>query len=191
MNNKRENKPENKSKNILIVVDYQNDFVSGALANTAAAALEQGLALRIAQQLESGGKVLFTKDTHEPDYLDTREGQFLPVPHCIKGTNGWQLYGALHIYDTGAHENVALMEKPTFGAAQLPAAVQALCGGEPQHIELCGVVTDICVVSNAIVLHTAFLQAHIAVNSSLCAAATPEGHRRALDLLAGMGYEIV
>ncbi len=101
-------------------------------------------------------------------------------------------YGALHAYEQAAPQaGVAFLDKPTFGAEGLPAAVKALCGGEPDMIEVCGVVTDICVVSNCIVLHTAFLNAQVRVCAGLCAAGTPEGHRRALEVLAGMGYEVV
>lgn len=177
-------------KELLVVIDYQNDFVTGALANPAAAALEDGIAARVEAHLARGGFVLFTRDTHAPDYLETREGRFLPAPHCIRGTEGWRLYGALARYETGVQERVAVADKPTFGSAALPAEAAALCGGAPERIELCGVVTDICVVSNAIVLHSAFLNSRVAVLKNLCAAATPEGHARALALLAGMGYEL-
>ncbi len=177
-------------KKLLVVVDYQNDFVTGALANPAAARLEHALAARVERHLAQDGAVLFTLDTHGSDYLDTREGTFLPVPHCLRGTDGWMLYGALREYQKGVRDNVAFLEKSTFGSAALPGAVLALCGGEPLSIEICGVVTDICVVSNAIVLHSFFLNAPVTILRDLCAAATPEGHQRALDLLAGMGYGI-
>ena len=167
-------------RELLVVIDYQNDFVTGALGNPAAAALEPGIAARVAAQLERGGRVLFTRDTHGTDYLNTREGRFLPVAHCIKGSQGW-----------GVRDGVSIVDKPTFGCAALPAEAEALCGGAPDSIEICGVVTDICVVSNAVLLHSAFLNARVAVLKDLCAAATPEGHARALALLAGMGYEIV
>lgn len=177
-------------KRLLVVVDYQNDFVTGALANPAAEALEPGIAARVRDYLEAGQYVLFTRDTHEADYLTTREGRFLPVAHCIKGTDGWRLYGSLAQYEEGVRDGVSIVEKPTFGCAALPGEVLALCGGEPDCIEVCGVVTDICVLSNAILLHTHFLGAEIAILKDLCAAATPEGHRRALDVLAGMGYAV-
>ena len=178
-------------RELLVVIDYQNDFVTGALGNPAAAALEPGIAARVAAQLERGGRVLFTRDTHGTDYLNTREGRFLPVAHCIKGSQGWGLYGSLSQYETGVRDGVSIVDKPTFGCAALPAEAEALCGGAPDSIEICGVVTDICVVSNAVLLHSAFLNARVAVLKDLCAAATPEGHARALALLAGMGYEIV
>lgn len=178
-------------RELLVVIDYQNDFVTGALGNPAAAALEPGIAARVAAQLERGGRVLFTRDTHGTDYLNTREGRFLPVAHCIKGSQGWGLYGSLSQYETGVRDGVSIVDKPTFGCAALPAEAEALCGGAPDSIEICGVVTDICVVSNAVLLHSAFLNARVVVLKDLCAAATPEGHARALALLAGMGYEIV
>lgn len=178
-------------KKLLVVVDYQNDFVCGALANPAAAALESGIAAAVAAQLEQGGYVLFTRDTHAEDYADTREGRSLPVAHCIRGTDGWHLYGALAPYEDGVRDRVAFVDKPTFGSAALPAEAEALCGGEPDVIDVCGVVTDVCVLSNSIMLHTAFLHADIRVLSALCAAGTPEGHTRALTLLRGMGYTVV
>ena len=139
-------------RELLVVIDYQNDFVTGALGNPAAAALEPGIAARVAAQLERGGRVLFTRDTHGTDYLNTREGRFLPVAHCIKGSQGWGLYGSLSQYETGVRDGVSIVDKPTFGCAALPAEAEALCGGAPDSIEICGVVTDICVVSNAVLL---------------------------------------
>ena len=175
-------------RELLVVIDYQNDFVTGALGNPAAAALEPGIAARVAAQLGRGGRVLFTRDTHGTDYLNTREGRFLPVAHCIKGSQGWGLYGSLSQYETGVRDGVSIVDKPTFGCAALPAEAEALCGGAPDSIEICGVVTDICVVSNAVLLHSAFLNARVAVLKDLCAAATPEGHARALALVGGLGY---
>lgn len=178
-------------KKLLVVVDYQNDFVTGALASEAAARLEQGIADKVQRHLAEGGVVLFTRDTHGEDYLSSREGQYLPVPHCIRGTDGWHLYGALSMYEDGVRDGVAFVDKPTFGSAALPGAVLALCGGEPESIEVCGVVTDICVISNAILLHSFFLNAPVTVHGSLCAAASEENHRRALAVLQGMGYRVV
>ena len=178
-------------KDILVVIDYQIDFVTGALANPAAAELEDAIHAKVRSYLEAGRPVIFTKDTHLDDYLETREGRFLPVPHCIRGSEGWGLYGSLAEYEQGVRDGVMIVEKATFGSPALPAAVRLLCGGEPERVELCGVVTDICVVSNAILLHSEFLNAEIAVDGGLCAAMTKENHERALALLAGMGYTVL
>ena len=174
--------------NLLVVVDYQNDFVSGALGFGAAQALEGPIAARVEQALAGDWRVIFTRDTHGPDYLNTREGRFLPVPHCLRGSGGWHLYGSLAAYEASSDPRVAFVDKPTFGSAGLASAAEALCGGEPGRIELCGVVTNICVVSNAILLHSRFLNSEIAVLQILCAAADPADHENALRLLAGMGY---
>ena len=174
--------------NLLVVVDYQNDFVSGALGFGAAQALEGPIAARVEQALAGDWRVIFTRDTHGPDYLNTREGRFLPVPHCLRGSGGWHLYGSLAAYEASSDPRVAFVDKPPFGSAGLASAAEALCGGEPGRIELCGVVTNICVVSNAILLHSRFLNSEIAVLQNLCAAADPADHENALRLLAGMGY---
>ncbi len=179
------------AKNILIVVDYQNDFVNGSLKNDAAVKLEKGIEKEVEQALANGNIVLFTLDTHEQDYLNTREGTFLPVEHCINGTDGHKLYGTLAKYEANIHENVHLLNKPTFGSNKICAKVQEICGGEPSEITICGVVTDICVISNAIILHSNFLNSKITLKSNLCAAVTQEGHNRALDVLRGMGYNVV
>lgn len=176
---------------LLIVVDYQNDFVAGALGFEAARALEDPIADMVKQVLAEGGRVLFTRDTHQPDYLNTREGKFLPVPHCIKGTDGWHLYGRLAAYESITLPGITILDKPTFGSAQIAPASRTLCGGDPEEILICGVVTNICVVSNAIVLHSAFLNADVTVRADLCAAGDPADHENALHLLKGMGYHIV
>ena len=175
---------------LLIVVDYQNDFVAGALGFEAARALEDPIADMVKQVLAEGGRVLFTRDTHQPDYLNSREGKFLPVPHCIKGTDGWHLYGRLAAYESITLPGITILDKPTFGSAQIAPASRTLCGGDPEEILICGVVTNICVVSNAIVLHTNFLNSRITVLQDLCAAPDPADHQNALRLLAGMGYHI-
>lgn len=175
---------------LLIVVDYQNDFAAGALGFEAARALEDPIADMVKQVLAEGGRVLFTRDTHQPDYLNTREGKFLPVPHCIKGTDGWHLYGRLAAYESITLPGITILDKPTFGSAQIAPASRTLCGGDPEEILICGVVTNICVVSNAIVLHTNFLNSRITVLQDLCAAPDPADHQNALRLLAGMGYHI-
>ena len=166
---------------LLVVVDYQKDFVDGALGYPGAEALEGPLYDKVRSALADGWKVIFTRDTHAPDYLDTREGRFLPVPHCIEGSEGWHLYGKLAEFETAGSESIAFVDKPTFGSMELPEAARALCG----------VVTNICVVSNAVVLHSAFLSSTITVLKDLCGTGDNAMGQKALDLLAGMGYRVV
>lgn len=177
-------------KNLLVVIDYQNDFVTGALANEAAVPLESKIDAQVRAALAQGDCVIFTRDTHDENYLQTREGKFLPVPHCVRGTHGWRLYGALAAYEQPGVQPVAVVDKPVFGSTALPAEAQRLCGGAPQRITLCGVVTDICVISNAVLLHSAFPEAEITVRSDLCAGLTPQKHAAALDIMRGLGYNV-
>ena len=176
---------------LLVVVDYQKDFVDGALGYAGAETLEASLYDKVQAALADGWKVLFTRDTHSPEYLDTREGRFLPVPHCIKGSEGWHLFGKLAEFEAAGNESIAFVDKPTFGSMELPEAARALCGGEPEEIALCGVVTNICVVSNAVVLHSAFLSSTITLLKDLCGTGDDAMGRKAFDLLAGMGYNVI
>lgn len=174
-------------KKATIIIDYQNDFVSGSLGFADAAALEPGLC-QLAQQTLATEEVLFcTLDTHENDYLFTREGRFLPVPHCIKGSEGWHLYGALRALEE--NPRVHLLEKPGFGSPDLAAALCYACGGEPDCITLAGVVTNICVLSNAVLLQTAFPHAALVVKGGLCAA-VGDAHENALSLMRGLGITV-
>lgn len=169
----------------LIVVDYQVDFVSGALGNSDAAALEAGIAARIRQARENGEDVIFTLDTHEADYLSTREGKYLPVPHCIRGTQGHGLYGAVAPEQQPGDQ---VFCKETFGSKALFAALQ-----EKGYtaVELCGVVTNICVISNAVLAKTALPEADVSVNAALCASNDPVLHRKALDVMASFQVRIL
>lgn len=176
-------------KQLLVVVDYQNDFVNGALGFTGAELLEPGITKAVEETLAQGGYVLFTRDTHEDDYLQTREGQYLPVPHCINGTTGHQLFGGLHRYEASPLPHVALLDKPTFGSPNIAQSAVALCGGAPTNITVCGVVTDICVIANTIALHTAFTNASIAVNTALVGSGNPQNAQSALNILLGMGIQ--
>ncbi|MDD3429170.1 MAG: isochorismatase family protein [Oscillospiraceae bacterium] len=177
-------------KNLLVVVDYQTDFVTGALGFAQAQALEKGIAEKVRQHLAQGGFVIFTKDTHTQDYLNTPEGKFLPVAHCIKDTEGHKLYGSLSAYEETADFSVRIIEKNNFGSAALAEEACALLNGTPDSIELCGVVTNICVISNAILLQTAFPNATLTVHANLCAA-VGSAHQEALSIMAGLGMHIV
>jgi nicotinamidase-related amidase len=174
-------------KKLLVVVDYQNDFVDGALGFTGAEKLEAGIVDAVEGTLATGGFVLFTRDTHPATYLDTREGKHLPVPHCLTGTPGRQLYGRLHRYEQASVPHTAVLDKPGFGSPDIVAAAARLCGGAPDLVELCGLVTDICVVTNALLLHTGLQDAQVRVLPALCGSGSAEGHQAALRVLRGMG----
>ncbi|MDL2327037.1 cysteine hydrolase [Ruminococcaceae bacterium OttesenSCG-928-A11] len=174
-------------KKLLVVIDYQNDFVSGALGFEGAEKLEPGIIAAVEATVAAGGKVLITRDTHEKDYLETREGRFLPVPHCVRGTAGHQLYGGLHRYEQASMPGTMVIDKATFGSQTIAEAARALCGGDPDEITVCGVATDICVVTNTLILHTAFLGTAIRVDRALCGSGNKAGEAAALALLEGMG----
>ena len=168
----------------LFVIDYQNDFVDGALGFPGAEKLDAGIAAKVRAYGE--GRVLFTRDTHFDNYPDTREGKLLPVPHCIRGTEGWTLEPEI---GKACCRGMISFEKPTFGSTALMHHVAALAmekgfiGGKGMTIELCGVCTDICVVSNALLIKAALPEADLVVNSALCAGVTLQKHEAALETM--------
>lgn len=173
---------------ILIAVDLQNDFVSRALGTKEAEAIIPSAAARIREYREAGNPVIATMDTHGTDYALTQEGRRLPVPHCIRGTEGWQLDPAIR----EALGDSLLVEKPTFGSVRLPEIVRETAGDSKDlTIELLGLCTDICVVSNALLLKAAFPEAVLQVNSACCAGVTPEKHRAALETMASCQIDIL
>ncbi len=172
-------------KSCLIVIDYQTDFVTGSLGNPAALALEDGIAERIAACRENGDDILFTLDTHEADYMTTHEGRNLPVPHCILGTPGHDLYGRV---GEARHAEDPMFQKETFGSRGL---FQHLRESGYDEVELCGVVTNICVVSNAVLARTALPEAEITVRGSLCASNDPKLHQAALDVMRTLHINIL
>ena len=179
---------------VLIVVDMQRDFITGALGSAEAAAIVPAVCARIRQAHEAGTRVLFTLDTHEADYLDTREGRLLPVPHCIRGTEGWALHPDIA---RACAPGMISFEKPTFGSVQLSHYVARLAGeqgasdGRGMTIELCGVCTDICVVSNALLLKAALPEAELVVQAALCAGVTSEKHEAALMTMRSCQIQVV
>ena len=164
----------------LIVVDMQNDFTVGTLGSPHAAAIIPNVVEKVKA---FSGKVIFTRDTHGTDYLQTQEGKKLPVVHCVKDTNGWQICDELIPYvDT-------TVDKVTFGSVQLPHLLRSL--GEPiEEIELCGLCTDICVISNAMILKAAFPEVAIRVDASCCAGVTTESHNTALNAMKAVQIEV-
>ena len=165
---------------VLIVVDMQNDFVSGALGTPEAAEIVPRAADRVAAAVSRGEEILFTRDTHGPDYLDTQEGKHLPVPHCIRGTEGWEIIPQLQPDTMGR----TIVDKPTFGSRALGEELVRLNETEPvRKITLIGVCTDICVLSNALLAKAFLPEAEIVVEANCCAGVTPEAHRTALAAL--------
>lgn len=172
-------------KKALIVVDYQKDFVDGSLGFAKAPFLEEIIYKKVTQYLEQGFPVFFTMDTHKQDYLNSREGKHLPILHCIKNTQGWELFGRLSDFTKTHNSNVLLLEKETFGAYDLAEKIEQKIG-IPDELELCGVITNICVISNAVLLHTYFRDTRIVVDANACASFEEHLHNQALEIMASL-----
>lgn len=161
---------------VLVVIDMQNDFVTGSLANPAAQAIVPNIAKKIKEYQKKKDKIIFTRDTHRSDYLKTAEGKALPVPHCVHGTWGWIVVDELN------HPECKHIDKPTFGYKHWEYEIYDGTG-EVSEIELVGTCTDICVISNALLLKTEYPDVKISVDSSCCAGLTPEKHAAALEVM--------
>lgn len=158
---------------ILVVVDMQNDFIDGALGTAEAVAIVP----YVKEVIENfDGKVLFTRDTHFENYMDTQEGKNLPVPHCIKDTDGWQIRPELD-----ALRKTEAIDKVTFGSKDLVDVLKAETGIE--SITFVGLCTDICVISNAMIVKAFFPEIPLIVVAKACAGATPESHNNALSAM--------
>lgn len=173
-------------KKFLIVVDMQKDFVDGALGTQEAVAIIPAAVKKIAQ---FDGEIFATYDTHFDDYMDTAEGRKLPVPHCIKGSDGWQLNKDIAAALKG--KKYTPVEKYTFGSVKLPDLIKKAAGTEEFSIELIGLCTDICVISNALLLKANFPEADIAVDEKCCAGVTPEKHDAAIETLKSCQIDIL
>ena len=163
-------------KKVLVVVDMQNDFITGALGTKEA----QAIVPKVAGKIRGfSGRVIFTRDTHFENYLATQEGHMLPVPHCIKGSHGWEVCPALEPLRTGL-----TIDKPTFGSAELGRLILELDAKEPVgSITLVGLCTDICVISNAMIAKAFLPEVPVTVDAACCAGVTPESHRNALNAM--------
>lgn len=160
-------------QDILIVVDMQNDFIDGALGTAEAVAIVPKVADKIRN---FSGRIIFTRDTHGEDYMDTQEGKNLPVPHCIKGTKGWQINPMLQ--ELCKEEPI---DKVTFGSEGLASILKEANEENPiGSITLIGLCTDICVISNALLIKAFLPEVPMVVDASCCAGVTPESHRNAL-----------
>ena len=168
-------------KKILVVVDMQNDFIDGALGTPEAVAIVP----YVKEKIESfDGEVLFTRDTHAENYMDTQEGRNLPVPHCIKGTAGWEIRAELD-----ALRRTEAIDKLTFGSRDL---VDVLAReGEIESITFVGLCTDICVISNAMVVKAFYPEIPLVVDAKACAGVTPESHARALEAMKMCQIKVV
>lgn len=162
-------------KHLLVVVDIQKDFVDGALGTAEAVAIVENAAKKIR---EFDGEIFVTYDTHFENYMETAEGAKLPVPHCIKGTEGWELNA--DIADALADKDYTAVEKITFGSTELPELVKKAVGDEDFDVTLIGLCTDICVVSNALILKANFPEKEVYVDAACCAGVTVDTHNAAL-----------
>ena len=170
---------------ILIVVDMQNDFISGALGTAEAKEIVDKVK-ETAENFE--GIIYFTRDTHYENYMDTQEGKKLPVPHCIKGTHGWEICDELK----EIAQNCSIADKPTFGSVELMESITELSNEEEiESITLTGLCTDICVISNAMLLKAALPECKIKVIESCCAGVTPESHKNALNAMKMCQIEVI
>ena len=172
----------------LIVIDMQKDFTTGALANADAVAIKEGIREKIAS---FAGRVIFTRDTHGEDYLCTMEGRNLPVPHCIEGTAGHEIEPVLLAAAEGnPRATVEILDKPNFGAGtRLYEKIAE--GGLPEKIYFVGTCTDICVVSNALILKSLLPEIPMAVYGALCAGLSKEKHEAALSVMQSCQLEIL
>ena len=170
-------------KKLLVVVDMQKDFIDGALGTPEAQAIVPAVVEKIAA---FAGDVVYTRDTHSENYLETAEGKKLPVVHCVKGTPGWELHP--EVERAGAGKTAAVIDKPTFGSTELADLAQQ---GGYEAIELIGLCTDICVISNALGLKARLWETPIAVWKDCCAGVTPQSHENALAAMAMCQIDIL
>lgn len=171
-----------KEKKLLVVVDMQNDFIGGVLGTKEAQNILPAVRARIADARKEGEAVVFTRDTHGDDYLSSQEGKNLPVPHCIAGTAGHEIAAGLCL----AGERV--FDKPAFGSIGLAAYVKE---GGFTAVELVGVCTDICVISNALLIKAFCPEAEVCVRAGCCAGVTPQSHQTALDAMRACQVKIL
>lgn len=173
---------------ILLVIDMQKDFITGALGTKEARTIVSKVQDKISEYRSMGYPVIFTRDTHAENYLDTEEGRNLPVVHCIEGTPGWELASELEVADS------VIVNKPSFGSLKLADLIREKYtkeGAEQPELELIGICTDICVISNAMILKAYFPEAKISVDASCCAGVTPQSHVNALEAMKMCHIQII
>jgi nicotinamidase-related amidase len=173
---------------VLVVVDMQNDFISGSLGSKEAQAIVPNVKNKIKEAVKNGDLIIYTRDTHFESYMHTREGQKLPVEHCISGTKGWRIPDEL--LPPGDYDKCGIIDKFTFGDLELPGIIRSMVkayndGDDTiEEVELVGLCTDICVVSNALILKAAMYdRTDISVDAKCCAGVTPATHEAALTTM--------
>ncbi|GKX67110.1 cysteine hydrolase family protein [Inconstantimicrobium mannanitabidum] len=177
-------------KKLLVVIDYQKDFVDGALGFKKAETLEEGIYNKVKSYLDRGDKVVFTYDTHFENYLETREGRNLPIPHCIINSEGHDLYGRLKEFK--GVKNTFHYQKRSFGIdPSTMLKITEEVGNDIEEIELVGVVSNICVISNAVTFQSQYVESTIVVDASLCASFDPCLHEEALDVLESLQAKVI
>ena len=172
-------------RKLLIVIDMQNDFIDAALGTKEAVSIVEAVKEKIRSY--PAADVIATMDTHGENYMDTQEGKYLPVPHCIRGTEGWKIRPDVEELLTGAK----IYEKPTFGSMKMAEDLKALSGKEEIELELIGLCTDICVVSNALLLKAQMPEVKISVDASCCAGVTPVKHEAALETMRSCQIQVI
>ncbi|MBY6915848.1 cysteine hydrolase [Clostridium botulinum] len=176
-------------KKFLVVIDYQNDFVNGALGFKKAESLEDGIYNKVKDYLDNGDKVIFTYDTHYENYLNTREGKKLPVPHCYIGTKGHELYGRLEEFKDV--KNTFHYNKEAFGIAPKDMIrLSEEIGLDIDKIEFVGVVSNMCVISNVVTFQAQYVNAEITVDGSLCASFDDDLHEKALEVMESLQVKV-
>lgn len=163
----------------LIVIDMQNDFITGPLGTKEAVSIVPKVKAKIEEYEKQRNRIIFTRDIHEKDYLETHEGKYLPIPHCIKNSDGCQIYKDLHI---GTTHNI--FDKDSFGFTMWRTF-------HFDEVEIVGLCTDICVISNALILRSLYPEIEITVDASCCAGTTPEMHKKALDVMRNCHIKII
>jgi nicotinamidase-related amidase len=161
---------------LLLVIDMQNDFIDGALGTREAPLIVEAVQNKISQYKKNNLPVIFTRDTHDKNYPQTQEGKNLPVEHCVKGTNGWEISSQL---DT---DGAFILDKPSFGSLELAAYIKANYANI-EEIEVVGLCTDICIISNVMILKAALPEVIVTVDSACCAGVTPQSHNNALEAM--------
>ena len=172
-------------RKILIVIDMQNDSIDGALGTAEAVGIVEAVKEKIRSY--PAADVIATMDTHFDNYMQTQEGKYLPVPHCIRETAGWEIRPEI----AALLKDAKIYEKPTFGSTQLAADLKAAAEKEEIELELIGLCTDICVVSNALLLKAQMPEVKISVDASCCAGVTPKKHEAALETMRSCQIQVI